>query len=327
MKAIFPNSTIGIFGSEKFNLKSAAADAVELWRGQINSLEPISDSANYLFSFIESGEKRYLRLILSSERTEEQIKAELDFVIYLRQRGKVNTMMPIASANNRFVEKLNFADVSLFACVFEQAEGESFRYNSTQENKEHFRLRGKTLAQIHALSKTYVPSGNLRRFTWDEDKLLLEAGAFLPKSEKIIWRKFEELKEQLQNYPKSSETFGLIHGDFGETNYRNQKDKLNVFDFDDCCYHWFLYDIAVSVYPHGWRKEGRQLLDWLLEGYAENMQLNVTLAEVTMFCEWRLIYMFLVYARKWGFENLSEQQSLWLAQKRENITQGYLWQM
>jgi Ser/Thr protein kinase RdoA (MazF antagonist) len=117
----------------------------------------------------------------------------------------------------------------------------------------------------------------------------------------------------------------LIHGDFGETNYRYQDARLNIFDFDDCCYHWFVYDLAITIYPHGWRKEGLQLLDWLLEGYAESMQSSVTLADVTMFCRWRLLYMFLVHARTWGFERLSEQQAAWFAQKRKNIARGYEW--
>ena len=79
------------------------------------------------------------------------------------------------------------------------------------------------------------------------------------------------------------------------------------------------------IYSHGWRKEGLQLLNWLLEGYSENMRLNVTLAEVTLFCQWRLIYIFLVYARKWGFEHLSQQQAEWFERKRENIARGYQW--
>lgn len=324
MKSILPNSTIGIFGNGQLERTFAIA-AVKLWRGEENSIRQVSNSANYVFSFVESGKKRYLRLTPINHRTKNQIKAELDFAAFLHQGG-ISAIVPIPSVAGRLIEEINYAESSLFACVFESAEGEPFRYDSAKDNRKHFKLRGKTLGQIHALSKTYVHSDNLRRFSWDEDKPLLEAVMFLPKSEKIIWRKFEELKEQLQNYPKSSETFGLIHGDFGETNYRYQNDKLNIFDFDDCCYHWFVYDLAVTIYPHGWRKEGRQLLDWLLEGYAENMRLNATIAEVTMFCEWRLIYMFLVYAGKWGFENLSEQQAAWLAQKRENIAHGYTWQ-
>ncbi len=68
-----------------------------------------------------------------------------------------------------------------------------------------------------------------------------------------------------------------------------------------------------------------QLLDWLLEGYSENMLLTIKLADIQLFCQLRLIYMFLVYARKWGFEDLSEQQAEWFTQKRENISCGYQW--
>jgi hypothetical protein len=79
------------------------------------------------------------------------------------------------------------------------------------------------------------------------------------------------------------------------------------------------------IYPHGWRNESLQFLDWLLEGYSDVSRLDVTIADITLFCQWRLVYMFLVYARKWGFENLSDQQAAWFAQKRDNIARGYRW--
>jgi Ser/Thr protein kinase RdoA (MazF antagonist) len=301
--------------------------AIGLWGGDAKSLELIGDSANYVYSFIEFGKTRYLRLISSYDRTKGQIEAELEFIFHLRQGG-VSVALAVASVHGRFVEELSSGSDLLFACVFEQAEGERFRYDAAaKSNKEHFRLRGRTLGQIHALSKTYIPSGKFRRFAWDGDNLLLEVEKFLPKSEKIVWREYDALKERLRHCPQSKETYGLIHGDFGETNYRYQNSRLTIFDFDDCCYHWFVYDLALTIYPHGWRKEGLQLLDWMLEGYSENMPLNVSLAEVTMFCQWRLVYMFLVYARKWGFERLSPQQSEWFAQKRENIARGYQWSM
>lgn len=298
--------------------------AIELWCGSVGSLQQVSDSVNHVYSFTESGTKRYLRLTSSRDRTKAQIEAELDFIAYLHQGG-VSAMLPIPSKAGRLIEEIPVTSSSLFACVFNEAQGERFRYDSTRLNRDHFRLRGKVLGRIHALSKAYVPSGSFRRFAWDEDNLLLQADEFLPKSQRIVWREYEALKERLRDLPKSSQTYGLIHGDFGDTNYRHHYDRFNVFDFNDCCYHWFVYDLAITIYPHGWRKEGSQLLACLLEGYAENMQLNVTLADITMFCEWRLIYMFLVYVRKWGLENLSEQQAKWFAQKRENIARGYTW--
>lgn len=305
--------------------KSEPANIVSgLWHGEAESLRQVGNSANRVYSFSESGATRYLRLTSRGDRIKEQIEAELDFITYLH-RGGVHVALPISSAAGRFIEEIPCANELLFACVFEEAQGERFRYDSAKYNKEHFRLRGRTLGRIHTLAKDYVPSGGFRRFTWDGDMLLLAVEDFLPKSEKIVWRAYDALKEQLRDYPQSSENFGLIHGDFGETNFRCQAARLNVFDFDDCCYHWFTYDLAVTIYPHGWKREGLQLLDWLLEGSFENMPLNVSLADVTMFCQWRLVYMFLVYARKWGFENLSQQQAEWFARKRDNIARGYRW--
>ncbi|PYS91841.1 MAG: hypothetical protein DMF64_10910 [Acidobacteria bacterium] len=330
LDTIFPARLIRAFGGscnsmlDSIHRTELANTAVKLWHGVTGSLQRIGDSANHVYSFIESGETRYLRLISSYDRTKQQVEAELDFIAYLN-RGGVSAMLPLSSATGRLIEELPLANGLLFACVFEAAKGERFSYDPATSNKEHFRLRGRTLGQLHALSKGYAPSGSFRRFAWDEDKLLLDINGFLPKSEKIVRREYDVLKERLKDYPKSSQMYGLIHGDFGETNYRYQDAQLNIFDFDDCCYHWFAYDLAITIYPHGWRREGLQLLDWLLEGYSENMQLDVKLADITMFCQWRLLYMFLVYARKWGFENLSEQQAEWFARKRENIARGYEW--
>jgi amicoumacin kinase len=301
-----------------------ANTAFKLWHGVPGSLQHISDSVNQVYSFIESGETRYLRFISSNDRTKEQIEGELDFIAYLH-RGGISAMLPLSSSRGQLIEEFPFANSLLFACVFEEAKGERFRYDSINLNKEHFRLRGRTLGQIHSLSKAYLPPDSFLRFAWDEDKLLLDINDFLPGSEKIVWREYDVLKERLKDYPKSSHTYGLIHGDFGETNYRYQNSRLNIFDFDDCCYHWFAYDLAITIYPHGWRKEGLKLLDWLLEGYSENMQLDMTLADISMFCQWRMVYMFLTYARKWSFENLTEQQAEWFAGKRENIARGYTW--
>jgi len=219
--------------------------AVELWQGDNKSLQYLGDSANCVYSFIRSGETNYLRLTSSCDRTKEQIEAELDFISYLH-RSRVNVALPVSSVAQRLIEEMPFANSFLFACVFEEAEGERFRYDSVKSNKEHFRLRGRMLGQIHALSKNYVPSDNFRRFAWNEDKLLIDVKNFLPMSEKIVWREYDSLKERLRDYPKSNQTYGLIHGDFGETNYRYQDARLNIFDFDDCCYHWFIYALPLQ---------------------------------------------------------------------------------
>lgn len=310
---------------EDSKLTAAPAQrAVRLWNGEPDSLRHISDSANQVYSFIQSGRRRYLRLTSSNHRTKEQLLAELDFIAHLR-RGGLRAVSPVPSATGLLVEEIAQPHTFTFATVFEEAGGESFRYDSATAREAHFKDRGKHLGLLHRLSKEYLPPRGLRRFAWDEDKLLAEASLFLPESEVVVRRAYEELRGRLCDYPKSQETYGLIHGDFGETNYRYEDSQLNIFDFDDSCYHWFLYDLAVTIYPHGWRPEGLRLLDSLLEGYAEHITLRVTLEEITMFCQWRLVYMFLAYARKLGFERLSAQQSEWFERKRKNIARGYRW--
>lgn len=306
------------------SIDEAANGAAGLWPGPAGPPRPVGHSANHVYSFEAAGETFYLRLVSSEHRTRVQVEAELDFILYLR-RGGVGAAAPAPSSAGRLVEELPHGDASLFACVFEEAKGERFRYDPARPDAEHFRLRGRTLGRLHALSKAYAPAAGARRFAWDEDGLLRDVDAFLPGSEEVVRREYEALRGRLQRRPRTRETFGLIHGDFGETNYRHAGGRLNLFDFDDCCYHWFAYDLAVCVYPHGRRPEAPRLLDRLLEGYSEEAPSGVGLADLTTFCQWRLVYMFLVYARKWGFENLTGRQAEWFARRRENIARGYTW--
>ena len=95
---------------------------------------------------------------------------------------------------------------------------------------------------------------NSRRFAWDEDDCILNAERYLPQSESVVWAEYRRLMDWLHKLPKDDQSFGLIHGDFGATNYRYKDNRLCVFDFDDCCYHWFAYDLAITIYPHGLRR-------------------------------------------------------------------------
>ncbi len=304
-------------------MMATAVAAVERWGGEPGSLRRISDSVNHVFTFVSSGERHFLRLTPGVHRARPQIDAELDFILYLHGYG-VSVCPPIASKGGRMVEELPGEGASLFACVFEEAVGETFTFGSSETNLGHFRLRGRTLGRIHALAKGYAPPENRRRFKWDEDALLRDVGAYLPRSEKVVWAEYDELTEWLAARPRDRDCFGLIHGDFGPTNFRQAGGELSVFDFDDSCYHWFAYDLAVTIYPHGRREGAGALLESLLEGYtAETATSPPQVAEFIKLCRLRQLYMFLHYAKAWGLTNLSARQRGWLDQKRDNMNRGY----
>ena len=47
---------------------------------------------------------------------------------------------------------------------------------------------------------------------------------------------------------QESDAYGLVHADLHMGNFFvDHSGQMTVFDFDDCCFHWFGYDCAVSV--------------------------------------------------------------------------------
>jgi Ser/Thr protein kinase RdoA (MazF antagonist) len=47
---------------------------------------------------------------------------------------------------------------------------------------------------------------------------------------------------------ESAETYGLIHSDAHPGNFVHQEGRLTFFDFDDCLYTWFGYDVATILF-------------------------------------------------------------------------------
>ena len=82
-----------------------ALEAAKLWRGESASLKHIGDSENYVYSFIASEKRRFLRLTSNHHRSLSQIEAELDFVRYLHQGG-VSVSLPLTSLNGLAVEEI-----------------------------------------------------------------------------------------------------------------------------------------------------------------------------------------------------------------------------
>jgi len=53
---------------------------------------------------------------------------------------------------------------------------------------------------------------------------------------------------ELHALPKDIDSYGLIHNDFNDGNFTVDYDNgdMTIFDFDDCCYFWFMYDLGCA---------------------------------------------------------------------------------
>jgi len=82
------------------------------------------------------------------------------------------------------------------------------------------------------------------------------------------------LREDLLNWMREMSPepahYGMVHGDFERTNFLLHGGSIGLFDFDDCCRHWFIWDIACAmwVFRNATAGERTRILGWFLEGYA-----------------------------------------------------------
>ncbi len=67
--------------------------------------------------------------------------------------------------------------------------------------------------------------------------------------------------EQICELPTDSDSFGLIHSDFEDENMYMDNGWLVAFDFDECQYKWFIYDIAAILRESTWRLPACRRID------------------------------------------------------------------
>jgi len=258
--------------------------------------------ANLVYEYTRDGQPLILRVSFRSEKTAEQIEAELHFVNYLAEHG-VRVSRPIASQNGRLLETTCVRGMPLHIVSFVRGRGmrvpdNGYRYRDDAPIEEYFQNWGRVLGQMHARTKVYQPaSDRLRRPDWfalhrPERMIEERVPARLP----VVRERIRSLLEEIRSLPKERGAYGLIHGDLNDGNFTvdYSNGDITVFDFDDCCYFWFIYELA-SAWEAGTGRvmfrdlaERRAFMDrymeQVMEGYhRENALFACWLARLPLF--------------------------------------------
>jgi amicoumacin kinase len=273
-------------------------------------LEFVQESEHPVYSI--NGGSHFLRLTSSGRRTVEQIYAELDFVRYLHDSG-LSVSKPITSRSGQWIEIFDDHDCQRLCTVFEAAPGRPAVAFSEEWNEDLFNRWGRILGKLHTLSSAYTGP---TRWEWHEDSLWSRIESRQAKTE------FETIRAALDGL--GTEHYGLIHGDFGRQNFHVDDGTLTVFDFDDCCRHFFAYDVATSLWPlRGQAPEARETyLNWMLSGYRMEASVN---DEFVAILPWmfrlRNLYMYLYNLRQWGADTTESGQRAWLDRVSNSVGQ------
>ena len=283
-----------------FDRTHTPREALARWDALADSLEPAGEDQNFVFRFRDAaGVENYLRLTHPSHRTRELLLGELEFVDYLATNG-APVAAPLRSKAGNLVETIVTPAGEFNAAVFRAVQGQPVKWGTDAENRQILFERGRTLGQIHRLSQSYRPAGS-PRFHWFHDDLFLNPWNHFPESEPAARREYQQVLLFLLSRPRTAENYGMIHGDFGSHNTLRLDGKAVAFDFDECCFHWFLFDVAVAIWPAAGLpdKLRKAYLQVLLEGYSGEKDLNGDgPAEVGMFCRLAALCRFIALRRQ-----------------------------
>jgi Ser/Thr protein kinase RdoA (MazF antagonist) len=142
---------------------------------------------------------------------------------------------------------------------------------------------GALIAAMHLKTELYKPSISVLRETWDKERGFRHAHCALSRTTNTFMKaKFLEAHQWLLSLKQSMENYGLIHADFVSHNlFIDEAQIIHVIDFDDSCYHWHAFDLAIVIY-HLALDDSREVssaeeniwLEHLLEGYRSVHPLN-----------------------------------------------------
>lgn len=272
---------------------------------------------SYIYEFERDGSEYILRIGHSRRRTVELIQGEVDWINYLAAGG-AGVAQAILSQNGALVECIDDAKGGQFmVTAFVKAQGRPvWEIGWTPELYERY---GQLMGRIHALSRTYTPGNPAwRREEWDSpDNLNVEQ--WLPPSEAIAAQKFRQIKAHLDALPRSAESYGLIHQDaHGGNFFVDETGRFTLFDFDDCVYSWYIYDVAMVVfYMITGAKDPlaimRDFMPPFWRGYQSEMPLDPGwLAEIPHFMKLREVDLYAMLYRSFGDLETAAADSSWI---------------
>lgn len=236
-----------------------------------------------------------IRISHNSHRTVEQLNAELAFVGALAEKG-APVCRPLSTRDGRWLTTVG----EFHACRFERAAGQAL----SPEPYPDIVVRnwGRAVGQFHAISIDGLPT--LNRPHWQDDANH-DFVKRVPKEQTLVVERALTLMSTLSTLPDDRAVFGLIHSDAHAGNFFVQKSgAIQVFDFDDCLYAWFGYDLAtilLGLLLQPWAGEDEQsrqesvtrFMATFLEGYTahcptenlllEHMPLLIKLREFSLY--------------------------------------------
>lgn len=302
------------------------------------SVRTLGGFESFIYEYERDGKPYILRVSHSLHHPPERTWGEMDFLHYLSQYN-MPVPHPVPSGSGNLVEvievparpDLDLPEATFFTVSsFDKAPGKPPKKEDW--TPALFTNMGRLMGRLHALTKSYTPSRpEYRRHEWYEDEEDY-AERFLPPSETIIREKFAKLIAYLKALPRDPNSFGLVHVDFHGGNFfihpGADGPQITLFDFDDCTYAHFAYDIAMAIFyavPHHCDSAAdlefaRTFYRSFMDGYRRENALDPTwLKEIPHFLKLREMDLYIIIHRSFDINNLGPWEASFMQDRKRRL--------
>jgi Ser/Thr protein kinase RdoA (MazF antagonist) len=243
------------------------------------SLLSLSENATYLVTDTAAGRTAVLRVHRTGYHPPGAVSSELAWLQALRKDEGLLTPGVYRSLDGQEVVDVTIGPLTRQTVLFEWLPGTE---PADDQLAEKFELLGGICARMHRHSRTWRRPRGFVRFSWDFDCCVgdtprwgrWEDGIGVGKEEHAtLARAAALMRERLAGYGSGADRFGLIHADVRLANLLVSGDDIQVIDFDDSGFGWFMFDFgtAVSFIEHDPRVP--ELTDAWVRGYRQVMPL------------------------------------------------------
>lgn len=202
-----------------------------------------------------------LRVGHSIHRSFGEVEREIHFLNYLRKAG-LSVAEPVKNVMGNWLEKIDAHKGHFTGVLFKKAPGgvpEGYEWNESL----YFNM-GELTGRLHKASmgyaKEYLANGKTApgyRNSWQQE-LPRFIEAYLGDKDQDLKEAFYRIFERMKSYKCTPENYGMIHFDFHGgnffTDFETGKQRITLFDFDDCQEYWYIGDAAIALfyamYPH-----------------------------------------------------------------------------
>jgi Ser/Thr protein kinase RdoA (MazF antagonist) len=214
----------------------------------------LSENATYRVDDPASGWSGILRVHRPDYHTGPAIESELDWLTDLGAQTPVCTPSVIPTEDGALVVTVDARGVPRHAVLFELLAGAP--PDETALRPADFETLGSITALMHRHARAWRRPDSFTRFSWDWHHSLGPAARWGrwqdgigvgPDESAVLGEAAALVQARLAEYGSTPERFGLIHADLRLANLLVDGDRVNVIDFDDCGFSWFLYDFGAAV--------------------------------------------------------------------------------